>query len=61
MSEYRVINKDEVDAWLFEHAAVQGHTCNGIQNHHGVNAYYVDTTTGEKIEVLYKEIEDDSD
>ena len=46
-------NSDEIDAWLFEHAVIQGHTCVGIKeniNGEWVNVAWRDIQTGEKIE-----------
>lgn len=60
----KIVNKDEIDSWLFEHANIQGHKCDGIKGTINaikpgdddaelVNIAYVDTTSGEKIEVFY--------
>lgn len=60
----KIVNREEVDTWLFEHANVQGHVCDGIKGHIQaaesgddevdlVNIAYVDRETGERIEILY--------
>ena len=51
-------NRDELNAWLFEHAQTQAHFCKGIKglvNNELVNVAFVDLTTGERIEVFYED------
>lgn len=51
-------NRDELNAWLFEHAQTQAHSCKGIKglvNNELVNVAFVDLTTGERIEVFYED------
>lgn len=50
-------NRDELNAWLFEHAQTQAHSRKGIKglvNNELVNVAFVDLTTGERIEVFYE-------
>lgn len=60
----RIVNSEEIETWLFEHANVQGHICDGIKGNIQitepgdpepdlVNIAYVDRETGERIDVLY--------
>ena len=51
-------NRDELNAWLFEHAQTQSHSCKGIKglvNNDLVNVAFVDLTTGERIDIIYKD------
>jgi len=59
-----IINGDEVDSWLFEHIVIQGHACDGIKgtiqgvepghvNGDLCNIAFIDTITGEEIDILY--------
>ena len=50
-----IINKEEIDSWLFDHAQKQVHICDGIKNALGINVAWQDRTTGETIEVFYKD------
>lgn len=66
-----VKNKEEIDDWLFEHAARDGHLCraiksfppNGCEYDSGgvviapVNIGWEDTNTGERIAITYMEVE----
>jgi hypothetical protein len=63
-----VYNEAEVETWLFQHAQVLGHICDGVKGPlHGVepgdppseqaNIAYVDRHTGERIDVIYTEQE----
>ena len=60
----KILNSDELDAWLFEHANIQGNKCDsvkgtiqGVQPNdepaEEVNIAWVDTITGEKIDIIY--------
>jgi hypothetical protein len=60
----KILNSDELETWLFDHANIQGHRCNGIKgtiqsvnpgdnDAELVNVSYVDTVTGEKFDVIY--------
>jgi len=49
-------NSDEIDSWLFEHAQIQGHICDGVkENINGelVNVAWRDRETGEEIACKY--------
>lgn len=51
-------NSDELNTWLFEHAQIQSHFCKGIKGlvkNELVNIAFVDTTTDERIEVIYED------
>lgn len=60
----KIENSEELNAWLFAHANIQGHKCDGIKGTiqaiepgdepaELVNVKYVDTVTGEEIDVIY--------
>lgn len=60
----KIANREELDAWLFEHAHIQGHKCDGIKGFiqavepgdaaaEMVNVKYVDTVTGERFDIIY--------
>jgi len=52
----KVKNNVEVDNWLFQHAQIQGHICDGIKgevNGETVNVAYVDRDSGERIDIEY--------
>lgn len=62
-----ILNSKEIDTWLFDRANIQGHRCDSIKGTlHGVqpgddpaeefNLAWVDTVTGEKIDVIYKDV-----
>jgi len=59
-----IINKAELDAWLFDHAQIQGHICSGIKAPlEGVepgdppaelfNVAFVDHETGDRFDIVY--------
>lgn len=51
-------NRDELNAWLFEHAQTQSHLCNGIKGlvkNELVNIAFVDLETDERIEIIYED------
>ena len=51
-------NSDELNAWLFEHAQIQSHSSNGIKGlvkNELVNIAFIDLTTDERIEIIYKD------
>ena len=51
-------NRDELNTWLFDHAQIQSHFCQGIKGiikNELVNIAFVDMSTNERIEVIYKE------
>ena len=51
-------NSKDIDAWLFQHAQIQGHICDGVKadlNGDSVNVAYVDRSTGERIDVVYED------
>ena len=51
-------NSDELNTWLFDHAQIQSHPCQGIKGwveNELVNIAFVDLTTDEHIEIIYKE------
>lgn len=54
------VNREEVRNWLFEHASILGHTCNSKksedldENGLTYNIAWIDTTTGERIEVIWE-------
>lgn len=49
--EVEILNKGELDSWLFEHAQVQGHICK--RRTHGMNTVWTDENTGETVYVYY--------
>lgn len=64
----KILNKDEIDTWLFEHANIQGHRCDSIKGTlHGTqpgdapaeefNLAWVDVVTEEKIDVIYEAVQ----
>ena len=54
----QIINSAELDEWLFDHAQLQGHICNGVKNADGENIEWEDEVTGETIDVIYATKED---
>lgn len=51
-----IVNKQELNIWIFEHSNIQGHTCKGIKGilfDDEVNVAFVDTSTNERIDVIY--------
>ncbi len=51
-------NSDELNTWLFDHAQIQSHSCQGIKGlvkNELVNIAFIDLTTDERIEVIYEE------
>lgn len=53
-----ILNKEEIDTWLFEHANIQGHECKGMKGtlyDEVANIAFVDTVTGESIDIVYGE------
>lgn len=50
MSE--ILNNEEVDSWLWEHAQIQGHQCDSIKDEDGLNIAWKDTVTEEVLEVI---------
>jgi hypothetical protein len=51
-------NSDELNTWLFEHAQIQSHSCNGIKGlvkNELVNIAFIDMSTNERIEVIYED------
>ncbi len=51
-------NSDELNTWLFDHAQIQSHPCQGIKGlvkNELVNIAFIDLTTDERIEVIYEE------
>ena len=62
----RIVNKSELDKWLFEHSALDGHLCVGLkgtiqakepnsEDPEEVNVAWIDTVTGERFDVIYGE------
>lgn len=59
----QILNKEELDSWLFEHAQVQGHICDAVKGalqaaepgdtQELVNMAYIDRETGEQFDVIY--------
>lgn len=62
----KILNKSEIDSWLYKHTALDGHVCVGIKGTskvfgkdsnvtslEKVNIYFLDTTTKEKIDIIY--------
>lgn len=53
----QVKNNEELENWLFDHAQIQGHICDGIKdtvNGETVNVAYTDRNSGEKFEFEYE-------
>lgn len=53
----KVLNRSEVDSWLFEHCVLLANICEGIKgevNGLMVNIAFVDRHTGESINVEYE-------
>ena len=58
-----IINKDEIDSWLFEHAVNRGHVCEAIQGFifgsdpgnapKKANVAFIDRKTGERVDVIW--------
>ena len=53
-----ILNKEELKDWLFEHEKILCHVCYGIKGNiqttaQSVNIAYVDSETGERIEIIY--------
>ena len=51
-------NRNELNTWLFEHAQLQAHSCQGIKGiikNELVNIAFVDLETDERIEIIYKD------
>ena len=51
-------NRDELNTWLFDHAQIQSHFCQGIKGiikNELVNIAFVDMSTNERIEVIYED------
>ena len=52
----KIKNNSELDKWLFEHACVLRHMCNGVKGEiegEIKNIAFVDTVTGERIDLIY--------
>ncbi|WP_426994435.1 hypothetical protein [Methylomonas sp. CM2] len=52
----KIKNSTEIENWLFLHAQIQEHICDGIKgeiNGDNVNVAYIDRDTGEKIDIEY--------
>lgn len=53
-------NREEVNKWLFEHSIILGHRCDSRkskdldENGLRYNIAWVDTVTGERIEVMWE-------
>lgn len=67
MSQFEIVNKAELDDWLFEHAQVQGHILDAVkaplravepgdQPAELYNVAWIDRETNERIEVVYREV-----
>ena len=56
------VNRSEVTNWLFEHSNILGHKCDSRKSNdldeNGLtyNVAWVDTVTGERIEVIWEKI-----
>ena len=54
------VNRKDVRDWIFEHSNILGHTCKSIksedldENGLTYNIAWIDTTTGERIEVIWE-------
>ena len=61
-----LLNSEEVDTWLWEHSQIQGHVCDGVKGsikvvgshdlRELVNIAFVDRTTNERIDLIWKNI-----
>jgi len=61
----KILNKTQLDEWLFEHAVVQGHVCDGVygemQGDYAnspvalINVAYVDRVTKERFDITYEQ------
>jgi hypothetical protein len=60
----KITNSQELDAWIFDHVNTQGHRCDSIKGPlqrakpgetppEEFNLAWVDTVTGERIDVIY--------
>lgn len=50
-----MINKEQLDEWLFEHCVKQGHTCTAVKgevNGKKMNIAFVDAKTGERFDII---------
>ena len=55
-TELKIVNKSELDEWLFNKAQIEGNTCVGIKgviNGETVNIAWKDSVTGEIIKVIH--------
>lgn len=64
MKDYTIKNKEALDAWLFEHAQIQGNICDAEKAPLQAvepddepaplyNVAYIDRETGERFDVIY--------
>jgi hypothetical protein len=52
----KIINSEEVDQFLWDHAQVMGNVCRGVHDPHANrNSAFVDETTGETIAIIYED------
>lgn len=54
-----ILNKADLDSWLFERSNIQGHTCKGIKGSiqgEQVNIAWIDTVTGERMDIVYGDL-----
>lgn len=59
----KIVNKDELDEWLFNHSVTQGNICDGVTGEVKgtyenapialVNIAYIDRTTKERFDIVY--------
>ena len=50
-----ILNKKEIDSFLFENSCRKLHKCVGVKGKDGRNIAWKDTVSGEKIDIIYKE------
>ena len=56
-------NSDDLNTWLFDHAQIQSHPCQGIKGlvkNELVNIAFIDLTTDERIEVIYEDLKNEN-
>ena len=56
-----ILNKNELDSWLFEHSNIQGNTCLGVKSEDvdekglKYNVAFIDNVTKERFEIIRAE------
>jgi hypothetical protein len=58
-SNYKLVNREEVDNWLFHHSNTLGNTVVGIKDPKlGMNVSFKDTRTNEVINFIWEKVDD---